>query len=87
MQQPYRVTFFKKLVDSTGHPVDAIQGSVELDASDTRSAMDRARVAFAERKQVGNWSLRADYMNVEPLAAAERVRAAAGRKRARQPRR
>jgi hypothetical protein len=87
MQQPYRVTFFKRLVDSTGHPVDAVQGEVELDASNTESAMDDARLAFAERKQVSNWLLRADYMNVELLAAAEQVRAAGGQKRVRSARR
>jgi hypothetical protein len=87
MQQPYRVTFFKKLVDSTGHPVDAIQGAIELNASNTQSAMDHAVLAFAQRKHVCNWLLRADYMNVEVLAAADRVRAPDRQGRAKRPRR
>jgi len=86
MGQPYRVTFFKTLVDSTGHPVDAVQGEIELNASNMQSAMDRARIAFAHRKQVSDWLLRADYMNVELLAAADRAHASAGQKRARSAR-
>jgi hypothetical protein len=81
MQQPYRVTFFKTLVDSTGHPVDAVQGAIELRASNTQSAMDRARLAFAECKHVTDWRLRADYMNVETLAAAGQVRSDRTKKR------
>jgi hypothetical protein len=87
MQYPYRVTFFKTLVDSTGHPVNAVQGAIELKASDTQSAMERARLAFAERKQVGDWSLRADSMNVEALVAADQVQASRRQKRGRSARR
>ena len=86
MTRPYRVTFFKTLVDSTGHPVDAVQGEVEITARNTQSAIDRARIAFARRKQVSGWLLRADYMNVELLAAADRARASAGQKRTRSAR-
>lgn len=69
MRQLYQVTFIKKLVDSTGHPVDAAQGSIEISARSQERAIDDARVAFAELKDVRIWSLRADYVSVEPLAA------------------
>jgi hypothetical protein len=69
MRQVYRVSFFKKLVDSTGHPVDACQGVVDIRATSRERAVANARLKFAEIKDVGDWSLRADYENVEvPLA-------------------
>ncbi len=38
MDHSYRISFFKSLVDSTGHPVDACQGIVEVDAADQEHA-------------------------------------------------
>jgi hypothetical protein len=73
MKQIYRVSFFKKLTDSNGHPVDAWQGAVEVRAPSPDGAVELARPRFAEIKDVGTWTLRADYETVELLASRKRV--------------
>jgi hypothetical protein len=73
MEQIYRVSFFKKLTDSNGHPVDAWQGAVEVCAANPDGAIELARPRFAELKDVGTWTLRADYQRVELLAVRKRV--------------
>jgi len=72
MKQTYRVSFFKQLTDSYGHSVDAWQGCVEVRAPDRERAVAEARHRFAELKDVGVWSLRADYEEVELLAGRRR---------------
>jgi hypothetical protein len=57
----YRVDFFKKLVDSTGHPFDVPQGIVEVRGDTKSHAIEKARRKFAQIKSVRDWSLRADY--------------------------
>lgn len=66
MVQRYRVSFFKRLADSTGHSVDACQATIEVAAPNKQQAVDVARLRFAEDAQIGNWSLRADYTTAEP---------------------
>ncbi|MBV9249292.1 MAG: hypothetical protein JO227_08625 [Acetobacteraceae bacterium] len=68
MEPNYRVSFYKKLVDSTGHPVDAVQGAVEVRAPSEQQAVELARPRFAELGHVRVWSLRADYATVESIA-------------------
>ena len=48
MEQIYRVSFFKQLADSTGHPVDACQGAVEVRAPTEDRAIELARKMFAK---------------------------------------
>jgi uncharacterized protein YfaQ (DUF2300 family) len=67
MKQNYRVSFFKQLVDSTGHPFDVCQGVVEVHAISRKAAVDDAKRIFAELKDVKDWSLRADHEGVELL--------------------
>ena len=67
-KQIYRVSFFKTLTDSTGHPVDACQGVIEVRAPTKDRAIRLAENAFANSKDVLRWSLRADYETVERLA-------------------
>ena len=75
MRQVYRVSFFKKLVDSTGHPFEPCQGVVDIRAIGQRRAIENAKLKFAEIKPVGDWSLRADYSSVELLPARKRISA------------
>ena len=70
MTDIYRVDFFKQVTDSTGHPFEAHQGTIEIDAIDQGQAIALAREKFAEAKDVPVWWLRADYEKVEPLSAA-----------------
>jgi hypothetical protein len=73
MRKTYRVSFFKKLVDSSGHPVDACQGVIEVGAISAKRAIVQARLTFAERSHIGHWSLHADYETVEAIPAHERT--------------
>jgi len=61
MVHKYRVSFFKRLADSTGHAVDACQATLEVSAHSEQQAIITARRRFAEDADVGTWSLRADY--------------------------
>jgi hypothetical protein len=70
MLQTYEVSFFKKLVDSTGHPVDAWQGCVAVQAPGRDEAVERARRDFAALKDAAAWSLRADYERVALVPAS-----------------
>ena len=82
MEHIYRVSFFKQLTDSTGHPFDACQGAVEVRASSQDRAIELARQMFAELKDVGDWLLRADYEKAELLPSRKRV---SGRHRLEEP--
>lgn len=73
MEEIYSVSFFKKLTGGSGHPVDACQGTVEVHATDKASAIERARLRFAELQEVGVWSLRADYEEAKLLPARKRT--------------
>jgi hypothetical protein len=77
MEPVFRVSFFKKLVDSYGHPVDACQGIVEMHAQNSERAVKDARAKFEELTKVSDWSLRADYQSVEVLPVRKRVSASA----------
>ena len=82
MEHIYRVSFFKQLTDSAGHPFDACQGTVEVRAPSRDSAIELARKMFAELKDVSDWSLRADCEKVELLPSRKRV---SGRHRLEEP--
>ena len=73
MARTYRVSFFKRLADSTGHTVEACQGSVEIAAPSRPRAIEAARREFAEVGHVGLWSLRADYETAVLLPAQHKV--------------
>ena len=72
MMRTYRVSFFKRLADSTGHSVEAWQGSVEIAATSRPRAIEAARRKFAHAGNVGLWSLRADYDRIERLPARDK---------------
>jgi hypothetical protein len=67
MKQLYRVSFFKRLTDSTGHQFDAIQGAVEVEGYRKSRAILSARRKFTKMKDVQSWSLRADYERVDVI--------------------
>jgi hypothetical protein len=73
MDRIYRICFFKKLVDSTGHPVDACQGDLKIRASAQERAIEDARLMFAKRRDIRHWSLHADYETVEVLSDCKRA--------------
>jgi hypothetical protein len=61
MEQIYRVSFFKRLVDSSGHPSAPEQGAIEVHAASEDEAVELARLKFAKIKDVCSRSHRADY--------------------------
>ena len=72
MRQMYRVSFFKKLTDSTGHPVDEARGpKFVLPAGMAQLSLPGP--GSPKIKDVGTWTLRADYETVELLASRKRV--------------
>ncbi len=73
MEQIYRISFFKKLMDSYGRPVDACQGTIEIRGKNPQRAIADARVRFAELTGVSDWSSRADYETVEVLPGRKRI--------------
>jgi 1,2-phenylacetyl-CoA epoxidase PaaB subunit len=79
MDKIYSVSFFKKLADSTGHEVDACQGTVEVHAPNEGRAIAIARDRFAELEDVSVWSLRADYEQAELLPGRKRASSSAWR--------
>jgi len=80
MSQIYRVSFFKSLVDSYGHPVDACQSVIEIRAVDKEQAVEQAKLNFAKTKGVSDWSFYADYESVEELAARQQALTSGGAK-------
>ena len=68
MQQLYRVGFFKKLLDSTGHPYNTRQGTVEVRGDAEICVIEEARRKFAAANDITHWSMRADYEVVESIA-------------------
>ena len=72
MAHKYRVSFFKRLADSTGHEVEACQGTVEVSAPNRQRAIEQARERFAANERIGVWSLRADYEKAEVTRPADR---------------
>ena len=69
----YKVSFFKKLTDSTGHQFDVLQGRVDVHSDRKSRALRKARLRFAGLKNVVEWSLRADYEKVELIADREQI--------------
>jgi hypothetical protein len=72
MEQIYRVSFFKRLVDSSGHPSAPEQGAVEVHAASEDEAVELARLKFAKIKDVCSWSHRADYHEAALLSGLTR---------------
>lgn len=72
MKRLYRVSFFKKLTDTTGHTVDAVQGTVDVECHRRSRAIRSARRKFAKLKDVSVWTLRADYERVDIMAHRRR---------------
>ena len=79
MEQIYRMSFYKRLTDSTGHPVDACQGAVEVKAPAEDRAIEVARLKFAECADIDLWSMRAAYETAELLPSRKRASSLAWR--------
>jgi hypothetical protein len=62
----YRVSFFKYLLSSDGHPAKALQQTIEVrHARSAERAIQAARLCFERRSAVPEWTLHADAMEVQ----------------------
>lgn len=78
MLKAYRVSFFKAILDSTGHPFHAVQGTVEVRATSQEDGVRKGRKAFAALKGANDWSFHADYETVEAIPPSPAVRSRTG---------
>jgi len=61
----YRVSFFKMLLSSDGHPFKCLQECIEVPDSETpAAAVDHASRTFEARHHVPDWTLHADTVEV-----------------------
>jgi hypothetical protein len=61
-----RVSFFKELVSSDGHPSSSLQQSIEISgAENVSSAVEAAKRRYEQLRRVPVWSLCADRLEVE----------------------
>ena len=61
-----RVSFFKDLVSSDGHPSSCVQQSIEFSgAENVTSAVEEAKRRYEQLRRVPIWSLCADRLEVE----------------------
>ena len=77
MEPVYRVSFSKRVLDSTGHLFTPIQGLIEVHAGDPAKAVELARVEFAKQKQATTWMMYADSEQVELVPGRKRAHRAA----------
>lgn len=67
----FQVRFYKAVTSDTGQDVDACQASFEIEASDERGAVEHAKRRFCNERQISNWSVHADRVEVQHHDAAE----------------
>ena len=61
-----RVSFFKDLVSSDGHPSSCLQQSIEISgAENVTSAVEEAKRHYEQLRRVPIWSLCADRLELE----------------------
>jgi hypothetical protein len=66
----YRVTFFKNLVNSTGHQFKCPQGTIEIRrARNYHRAFQAAERRYERAKKIANWTLYADFAELEAFVA------------------
>jgi hypothetical protein len=68
----YRVSFYKTLLSSDGHPFKCLQCQIDVDdARDAAQAGDLAADIFQAGRKIGDWQLGADLREVLAVAPSE----------------
>jgi hypothetical protein len=68
----YRVSFFKHLLSSDGHPFRCLQQTVEVRrARDPGRAMKAAKRRYERLFQIPDWRLHADIVELQAYSRAE----------------
>jgi hypothetical protein len=65
--QRYRVKFFKNIADATGHEHKMCQREFDIEAESEAAAVEEAKALFSTAEHSGEWSLRADTIEVETI--------------------
>jgi hypothetical protein len=74
----YKVSFFKNLLSSDGHPFRCLQQTIEVHACRPERAVQAAKRRYERLHRVPSWKLRADIVELE--MQAERIGAPTGRR-------
>jgi hypothetical protein len=62
----YRVSFFKNLVNSDGHPFKCIQKVIDISrAKSVDRAVKAAEIRYERLHHVHDWTLHSDYLELE----------------------
>jgi hypothetical protein len=65
--QRFRVKFVKNIADATGHEHKMCQREFDIDADTEAAAIEQAKELFSTAEHSGDWSLRADTIEVEAI--------------------
>ena len=65
--QRYRVKFFKKVADATGHEHKMCQREFDIEAESEAAAVEEGKALFSTAEHSSEWSLRADSIEVETI--------------------
>ena len=69
----YRVTFFKQLTNSDGHPFKCPQLTVEVSCSDgAGAALEAAQREYERRTHLRDWRLHADTAEIVAVEETQR---------------
>jgi hypothetical protein len=63
----FRVKFLKNIPDATGHEHKMCQREFDIEADTEAAAVEEAKAMFSTAEHSGEWSLRADSIEVETL--------------------
>lgn len=63
----FRVKFLKNISDATGHEHKMCQQEIDVEAETESAAVEEAKARFSSGEQSGEWSLRADVIEVEAI--------------------
>ncbi len=63
----YCVKFMKNIPDDTGHEHSMCQREFEIEAGSEAEAIEQAKALFSTAEHSGDWSLRADTIEVDAI--------------------
>ncbi|TGN89011.1 hypothetical protein EOW77_0009240 [Bradyrhizobium yuanmingense] len=62
----FTVRFLKNVIGDQGKSCEVCQRTVDVDARDADEAASLAQQQFCELREIGDWSLHADRIEVQP---------------------
>ncbi|MCH8490680.1 MAG: hypothetical protein LAT81_12230 [Oceanicaulis sp.] len=71
----FRVKFLKRVCNSTGYETNICQRVFDIHATDQEEAVGHAKSRFTDAEATGQWWLRADRIETEPVRKKDSDRA------------